>query len=141
MTSSLIRTGANLFGTQVIGRGLGFALSTSPARRLFERFDGQVLSPYEHREVASRWAGTLGGHVADIAVKASGLRNPTTDASAHMRVSEMTPTNPTRDWAERIHQAATLLMAIAAIFKVIASLMEERSKIAGEHATWRGSTQ
>ncbi len=141
MTSSLLRTGASLFGTQVIGRSLGFALGTGLGRRFLERFDGQVLSPFEHREVASRWAGSIGGHIGDIAVNAAGLRNPTADTNAHMQVRNMTATHATRDWAELIQRAATILMAIGAIVKVVTSLMEERSKIADEHASWRGSSR
>ncbi len=141
MTSSLVRTGANLFGTQIIGRSLGFALGTGLGRRFLERFDGQVLTPFEHREVASRWAGSIGGHVADIAVNTVGLRNPTADANAHLQVKNMTAANPTRDWAELIQRAATILMAIGAIVKVVTSLMEERAKIADEHASWRSSSR
>jgi len=141
VTSSLVRTGANLFGTQIIGRSLGFALGTGLGRRFLERFDGQVLTPFEHREVASRWAGSIGGHVADIAVNTVALRNPTPDTDAHLQVKNMTAANPTRDWAELIQRAATILMAVGAIVKVVTSLMEERAKIADEHASWRSSSR
>ncbi len=141
MTSSLVRTGANLFGTQIIGRSLGFALGTGLGRRFLERFDGQVLTPFEHREVASRWAGSIGGHVADIAVNTVALRSPTPDTNAHLQVKNMTAANPPRDWAELIQRAATILMAIGAIVKVVTSLMEERAKIADEHASWRSSSR
>ncbi|MCX5986729.1 MAG: hypothetical protein NTX54_09550 [Chloroflexi bacterium] len=141
MTSPLVKTGASLFGTQVIGRSLGVALGSGLGRRVFERFDRQVLSPFEHREVASRWAGSIGGHVADIAVNAAGLRNPTTHTNAHLQVSKMASAQPTRDWAELIQRAATILMAIGAIVKVVTTLMEERSKVADEHASWRGSSR
>jgi len=141
VTSSLVRTGANLFGKQIIGRSLGFALGTGLGRRFLERFDGQVLTPFEHREVASRWAGSIGGHFADIAVNTVGLRNPTADTNADLPVKNMTAANPTRDWAELIQRAATILTAIGAIVKVVTSLMEERAKIADEHASWRSSSR
>ncbi|MSQ44035.1 MAG: hypothetical protein EXR45_07505 [Chloroflexi bacterium] len=141
MTSSLVRTGASLLGSQVIGRSLGVALGAGLGRRFLERFDGQVLSPFEHREVASRWTGSIGGHLADIAVNAAGPRNPTVDTNAHMQVGTMTAAHPTRDWADLIQRAATILMAIGAIVKIVTRLMEERSKIADEHAAWRGSSR
>ena len=56
-------------------------------------------------------------------------------------MKNMTAANPTRDWAELIQRAATILMAIGAIVKVVTSLMEERAKIADEHASWRSSSR
>lgn len=139
MPPSWVTPIAGIVGSQVVGRGMGVIVGTSPFGRLLGWADGRALTPFEHRAVSSRWMGDLGGGLAELAVEATSL----VGAVAARRQSGGTSMVGSRatgtDWVEILQRVAAVLVAVGAILKVVAGIIGDRDRTASETAAWRAS--
>ena len=130
MANRWVGAAAGLIGGQVVGRGLSAALSSGPGERLLTSFDRQTLTPLEHRVLVQRWSGTIGKAIGGAASVLALIWSARPDPAERLRRSQMSERKV--DWIQVMQRTAEVMLAIGAIFKVVAEFLEDRQQTATE---------
>lgn len=139
MPPSWVTPIAGIVGSQVVGRGLGVVVGTSLIGRLLAWADGRELTPFEHRVITSRWMGDAGGGLAELAVEATNLIGVVATRKQSGGTAIASSKADETDWVEILQRFAAVLVAVAAIVKVVAGIVGDRDRTANESTSWRAS--
>jgi hypothetical protein len=131
MANKWVGAAAGLVGGQVVGRGLSAFLGGRTGEQLLAKVDRSRLTPLEHRVLVNKWSGNIGkaisGAGAVLALLWGSDNNPNAAQTGRIQMGRRSV-----DWVQVMQRTAEVMLAIGAIFKVVAEFFEDRQETASQ---------
>jgi hypothetical protein len=127
-----------LVGGQIIGRVIGFLLSSRAGDRMMVRLGGYPLTPLERRVLAQRWSGAFGNAFSAAAAALIITRRQDPGDEHVIKTGAMPGTVAGEmagrkiDWVQVVQRSGEIMIAFGAIFRVLGEYLEDRQKVAME---------